>query len=394
MIYGSSEALQQAFLQEDAVDAVYGSIQPSNVGDVEETDGAAIVTGSDTGYSYYAFNMRNAPLDCTSFRQVLGFAFDSVFWTQQLNRDTELSGDFVMPPGYEAVRPESAVEDATLAEHPATNALEFLQSQPGVLNVEAVKTFLRNGEVIDGETGSVADAEREYPGSLTGVTAADSEARHEYTWGEVESDVLADEPGVDEEIRVDGETIPELLGHPLRMLMYPPQDSPLSTQMVKNYVGQLKSLGIPIEREVVTFNTMIDQVYRDVDFDLYPMSWTNLSPFATASLNSLFHSDQAHGPDSAHEAILNNPMGYGLEGLPGADDLIDETLEEMDGDRRNELARRTVEKIYLDAPTIVNSYEIPQWAVNSADFDGFVNGIPSPGGSYVHWQFHQIHQRE
>lgn len=393
-VYGSSEALQQAFLQEDAVDAMYGSIQPSNVSAVEDKSGARIVTGSDTGYSYYAFNMRVTPLDDTIFRQTFGFLFDHIRWTQQLNRGTELRGAFVMPPGYQAVRPENAVDDATINEHPATKAFDFLQDQPGVPNFEAIKAFLRNGETIHGEEGTYADGTREYPGSLTGATADETEATHEYTWGSVESSVLQDAAGVEEEIRVNGQTIPEILGRPLEMMMTPPQDTPLSAQMIENFVGQLRQLGIPIERNVLTFNTMLDDVYRDVNFDIYPMAWTNLSPFAVSSLDSLFTSSNAHGPDSPHELQLNNAMGYGLEGLPGADDLISDALSTMNTEERNAKAREAVEKIYLDYPVQVNSHSIPQWPVNEANWTGFVEGIPSPGGSYVSWQFQNVHLNE
>ncbi|WP_430504037.1 ABC transporter substrate-binding protein [Haloparvum sp. PAK95] len=393
-VYGSSEALQQAFLQEDAIDAMYGSIQPSNIPKVEDKEGARIVTGSDTGYSHYSFNMRRTPLDDTIFRQTMGFLFDHIRWTDQLNRETELRGAFVMPPGYEAVRPETAVDGAEINEHPATKAFDFLQDQPGVPNFSAIKAYLKNGEPIHGEEGSYADGEREYPGSLTGASADETEARHEYTWGSVESDVLQDQPGVEEEIRVNGKTITEILGRPLEMMMYPPQDSPLSAQMVENFVGQLRSLGIPVERNVLTFNTMLNEVYRDVNFDIFPMGWTSLSPFAVSTLDSLFTSDNAHGPDSEHESLLNNPMGYGLEGVPGADDLIKDALSTMDTEERNSKARQAVEKIYLDYPTQVNSHAIPQWPVNEAKWKGYVEGIPSPGDSYVAWQFQNVHLKE
>lgn len=393
-IYGSSEALQQAFLQEDAIDAMYGSIQPSNIPNVEEKEGARIVTGSDTGYGHYSFNMRQTPLDDTIFRQSMGFVFDQIRWTEQLNRGTELRGAFVMPPGYAAVRPESAADGAEINEHPATKAFDFLQSQPGIPDFAAIKSFLKNGEPIHGEEGTYADGAREYPGSLTGATADESEARHDYTWDTVESQVLLDAAGVEEEIRVNGQTITEILGRPLEMMMYPPQDSPLSAQMVENFVGQLRQLGVPVERNVLTFNTMLNEVYRDVNFDIFPMGWTSLSPFAASTLDSLFTSDNAHGPDSDHENLLNNPMGYGLEGVPGADDLIKDTLSTMDTEERNAKAREAVEKIYLDYPTQVNSHAIPQWPVNEADWQGYVEGIPSPGDSYVNWQFENVHQKE
>lgn len=396
-IYGSSDALQQAFISEDAIDSMFGSVLPANIPDVEDKEGARIVTGSDTGYAHYSFNMRRTPFDDTIFRQALGLVYDQIYWIEQLNRGTVQRGAFTMPPGYAAVRPEQAADDAEINEHPATKAFDFLQDQPGVPDYAAIKDFLRGGVPITGEAAEGDNQVipgRDYPGSLTGVTAGDTEARHEYTWGSVESDVLADEPGVEEEIRVNGETITEINGQPLQILMYPPQDSPLGTQMLEDWVSKLKTLGVPVERNVMTFNTMLTEVYTNVNFGAFPMSWGNLSPFGAPSLEGLFHSSQAHSPDEIGEVDANNAMGYGTEGLPGADDLIDEALQTMDAEARNEVARQAVEKVYLDYPTQVNSHEIPQWPVNEADFQGYVSGIPSPGSNYVSVQFSQIHQTE
>jgi peptide/nickel transport system substrate-binding protein len=66
----------------------------------------------------------------------------------------------------------------------------------------------------------------------------------------------------------------------------------------------------------------------------------------------------------------------------------------MDAERRNELARQAVEKIYLDFPLMVFDYDKLLWPVKSSAFTGFIQGIAGPGDSELSTQYLNIHQRE
>lgn len=400
-IFGSDSALNQAFLQDRSIDTMYGGINTSKIPEVKEKEGLSLINGFDTGYGHYSFNMRRKPLDDITFRQVLGFAFDDVLWIDRLQNNFAFEGDFVMPPGYVAVRPESSSEDAEILEDPATQAFHFRQSQPGVPNVEGIRKFLKNGGAITGESGTYVG--KEYPGSLTGVTTSQSGGKHDYTFGEPKSDVLKDNPNADKEIRVNGKTIPELTdGDPLTMFVYPAKTAPKTAKMVDTYVSALQDIGIPVERQVMTFNTMITKVYSEENFDMFPMGWVSLSPFAVSTLYGLFHSDNADnhttkdvGDEKNTGTFLNNPMGYGLETTDaGADDLISQARTTMETQKRNSLARQAVEKIYLDFPTMVTNYDKIKWPVNSGDWDGYVGNIPGPGATYLSTQFMQVHKAE
>ncbi len=391
-IYGSQSALTQAFFNGD-VDTVYEQIDTAKVQQVEDADGKSIVTGYDTGYGHYSFNLRRTPLDDLAFRQVLGFAYDDIYWTQELNRGYEQEGDFVMPPGYSAVRPDAG-GDGELLTGPATQAFTFrgVDATSSEVDVEGIRQFLTDGQVITGESGTFIGID--YPGSLTDVSAGQSEAKHDYSFGDVQSSVLQD-ADVDQEIRVNGETITDINDGPLQMLVYPAKDSPKTAQMVERYVGNLRSIGIPIERKVMTFNTMLNSVYADEDFDIFPMSWSSLSPFGASSLYSLFHGANADDhSDENTDTLLNNPMGYGLFDDATANDLITQCRTEMDTETRNDLAKQAVEQIYLDFPTMVLSYAKVQWPVNSADWTGFVGNIPGPGDGYLGTNIMQIHQTD
>ncbi|WP_284014291.1 ABC transporter substrate-binding protein [Halobaculum litoreum] len=398
-VYSSESALHQALFNGD-IDSLYSSIRTSRIEDAQEDENLELIDGFDTGYGHYSFNLRRTPLDDQAFRQVLGFAFDDVYWNQQLSRGYEQEGDFVMPPGYTAVRPETGT-DQELLTGPSTQAFAFRQSSPSVPNVEAIRSFLADGDIITGEGGTYAG--QEYPGSLTGVTSTQSEQVHDYSFGPVESEVLvnADEEP-DQEIRVNGQTITEINGSPLTMLLSPASESPQTAQMVEDWLGSLRQIGIPVDREVVSFNTRVTRAYGSEDFDMFSMGWVNLSPFATNTLYSLFHSDNAddhsvvetEGDDSNTDTLYNNAMGYGVGENSGADDLINSARTTLDPEERNDLSREAVERIYLDFPTMVVSYGVQKWPVNTSEWGGVIGNIPGPGSTYLGTQFLQVYQQE
>ncbi|NNC25098.1 ABC transporter substrate-binding protein, partial [Salinisphaera sp. USBA-960] len=76
------------------------------------------------------------------------------------------------------------------------------------------------------------------------------------------------------------------------------------------------------------------------------------------------HGDSA---DAAGDDTVraNNAMGYGLFEHASADGLIERALRETDTARRNALARRAVERIYLDAPVMVTDYPRPRWPLDT-----------------------------
>ena len=391
LIFGSASAQDQALLNGE-LDSVYGGVQASQTDAVEDSETLEFINGFDTGYGHYSFNLRNKPFDDITFRQVFGFAFDDVLWNRRLNQGNTQEGDFVMPPGYTAVRPETAVEDAQVLTHPSTQAFTFRQSNPGVPDVEGIRTFLQEGQAVTGEGGTYVG--QEYPGSLTDVSASQTSSKYDYTFGEPQSDVIRQNPNASQEIRVDGETITSINDGPLTMYVYPAENAPQTANMVENYIDALQQIGIPVTREVQSFNTMIDSVYAAEDFDVFPMGWVNLSPFATATLYGLFHSDNADDRSEGNsDTLLNNPMGYGLFDDAGADDLINAARTELDPETRNATARQAVEKIYLDFPTMVESYDVIQWPVNTSKWKGLIGNIPGPGTTYVGTQFLQVNQR-
>jgi len=377
--YTEQSPLTQAFLQ-GGVDTTYGSMPAPKVPDVQQASGRDLVPGSDTGYGYFGYNLRRVPFDDITFRQALSFLWDDELWINRLNRGLIYEGDFAVPPGYAAVRPDLA-NDVKNLKDPRSQAFHFRQSSPGVPNIQGIRNFLKNNEMITGEGGTYVG--QEYPGSFTGVTASQTDPRHEYTFGSVKSSVLKN-ADTDKEIRVDGKTITEIHGRPVRYLMYPPQSVPELTEMDKEWAEQMRKLGIPVKTEVLSFNSLLDTVYAKENFDFYHMGWTSTSPFGVSSLYGIFHSDNAddHSEGGNDSAMLNNSTGYGLFDYATADDLISNARTEMDTQKRNDLTQKAVERIYLDQNYMVFDYNKIRWPVNTNEYDGFIENIPSPGGTY------------
>lgn len=395
------EATRLQNLYNGEIHSQYGGLPSKEIENARGQDLLEIIESSDTGYGFVAFNIRNKPFDDQAFRQAMGFLWDDTYWVERLNRGFVTEGDFVVPPGYAAARPENAVDGAEIGEHPATNAFQFRQQSAGVADYTGIQEFLSNGEIITGEGGTYVG--QEYPGSLTGIKSSQAEPKHDYTFGEVEDPIL-ESAGAQAEIRVDGQRVREFRDGPLTYFSYPPGVLPSLNQMDQAYVQALQRTGIPVKREVLTFNTLVADTFVQEDFDFTHLGWGDTSPFAIGSLRGLFHSSQADDHsvseypagepnDQTNDQVqLNNFTGYGLFEDAGADELINDAYTEMDVDRRNELAQEAVERVYLDMPYMVFHYDTQYWPINQNEISGYVETNSGAGSANMFWQWQNMYQ--
>lgn len=406
-VYDDETALKEAFRRGE-VDSVYGSFAADEVEPILNDRNRSTVRGSDEAYKSFAFNLRTTPLDDLPFRQVFGFAFDDRYWTQELHDSHATVGDFVVPPEYTAVRPEyqpSILPQPLQPAHqeflvgPSTQAFAFRETDrgSGQVDVAGIRSFLTSGKIITGNAGTFVD--QVYPDSLTGVHAAQDNVKYEYTFGPVESDVLKNAE-TNKEIRVDGNTITAINDESLVLFTRPSDEKPKEAKMTHRFVDALHQIGIPVTRREVTTEKLRERVYRREGFDITPVDAASISEFAIKSLYKRFHSDHADDhstADIAHRknasVFLRNATGYGLTDDATADEFISAALDEMSVEARNDLIRRAVERIYLDFPVMVASYEKLYWPVNRNKFDGFVEDIPAPGDVYLPTQLLQLYQR-
>lgn len=391
-VFDGPNALHRAFLS-GGIDAIYApDFDVLHAGDIEHRDGVGLVGGEDDGVGLYTLNTRTSPLDDQAFRQALGMAMDRGYWADELKLGYAVPGTVVVPPAFEHLRPEAAAGESVgtaVEEGPdELRALRFRGTGGGEFDAAPVRGFLESGAVISGAAGTYAAAD--YPGNLTSFgRTAQTEAAYEYEYGEVRSSVL-EAVDAERELYVDGQTIEERSDGPLTMLVAPHDERPLVSEFTRGYVDTLHELGVPIETEVRTASTVADRVYLDADFDIAPMDWSGFSAHGAATLYDLFHSDNA-GENS--DGFAYNASGYGFEGSAGADDAIDELRGERDAARRNELVGELAERLSLEAPVLVRSHDRPQWPVNTAEFAGFLSGIPGAGGSNLRLQALTVHRR-
>ncbi|WP_458185405.1 ABC transporter substrate-binding protein [Haladaptatus sp. NG-WS-4] len=368
-VYGGQGPMTQAFMRGD-IDTHYGSLEVSKIPQAKKQDGLGLVKGYDSGFSYYGFNCRRQPLDDVTLRQAMSFMYDDIYWVKTLKGNFVIKGDYAQSPGYRAVRPES-VYDGELLTAPETEAFNFRGKEGKEPDVQAVRKFLTDGNVVSGK-GTYAG--QDFPGTFSGVKASRSSSKYDYTFGSVKTKVLKD-AGADKEIRVDGSTIPEMMdGNPITIFIDPPSEQPKEAKAIDQWAKNLMQVGIPVRTEPVAFNTMTGKVYQTEEFDIYPMGWGGTSPYGS-SIHSFFHSENS-GDD--HEKFAYNSTGYGVSG-GSADKLISDAYGETDPKKRNKKWAKAIEKVYLDMPYMLRDYEKYRWPVNTSKFDGFVDNIVDPG---------------
>ncbi|WP_162224158.1 ABC transporter substrate-binding protein [Halorussus salinus] len=391
-VYGSKTAMTNAFLQ-GGIDTHYGSLTTSKIPDVKDDEDKDLIKGLGSGFSYFGFNGRRKPLDDVSFKQAMSFLFDEHYWVSRLKQDYVINGDFAQTPGYARPRPDyQFAGEEEVATHPATEAFKFRNKEADIPDVKAIRKFLTDGNVIDGSSGTYAGME--YPGSLSDVSASQSEAKHDYSFGPVKTGVLKDFDGADKEIRVNGNTIPEVMdGGPITILIDPPKNKPKEAKAIQRWADNLKTLGIPVRTQALEFNTMLSKVYYEEDFDIYPMGWGNTGPFGSSAY-SFFHSNNADDlSDGNEDKLTNNSIGYGLAG-GSADELLSSARTELDPEKRNKTTAKALEKVYLDMPYYVMSYEKQRWPVNSSKFSGFISNLVDPAYAAFGAEINNIHLKE
>jgi peptide/nickel transport system substrate-binding protein len=400
-VYDDETALEEAFRRGE-IDSIYGSYTAEEIKPILGGQEPNVVQGSDEAYKSFAFNLRTTPLDDLPFRQVFGFAFDDRYWVHELHDGHVIEGDFVAPPGYTAVRPEfqnpalPPRADQDFLTGPSTNAFAFRATESGRVDVEGIRSFLRDGDILTGNAGTYVG--QNYPDTLTGVRSTQSVPKYEYTFGPVESDILKNAPTT-KEIRVDGNTIPSFHGGPLVLFTRPEREKPKEAKMTRRYADALHRIGIPVERMEVGTEKLRERVFRREEFNITPIDAEPVSEFVIHSLYERFHSDNADDHETADigkqqntNLFLRNAMGYGVIDTATADHLIEEALDEMAASARNDLIRRALERIYLDFPVMVASYEKLYWPANRQGFGGFLERIPAPGSTYLPAQLVQLYQ--
>jgi len=383
-VYGEKEAMNQALLQGD-VDTVYET-QQDTVEQLRDDDNFQIVQGPGSGFNYGNWNHRRPPLNDICLRQAMAFAWDEIYWVEQVKEGTVLDGNIPYTPGYTGVRPET-VFGGELMDDPAVNAFNFrAESEESTEpDVQGIRSFLENGEIIDGTEGTYVG--QDYPGSLSGVNSTYSDSQFDYSFGPAESSLLLDN-GIEQELYVNGEPISQFYDHgeTIEALLRPPGDNPDIGEAWFRWAENVRKLGIPMKIKPTAFNEIVNIVPYDADFDMHELGWGGQSSSGTSSYY-FFHSDWTNETIGA-DGYSYNSSGYGNHDQYNngtADDIIDEAWAEFDQDKRQELYATALERVYLDVGYMVYNFPIVNWPLPSWA-GGAVDGLVDPPFStlYTH----------
>lgn len=388
-IFGNESAMTQAFLR-GSIDAHYGTFKTSQMKKAKQKEGRKLIPAFDSGFSFFGFNLRRKPLDDATLRQAMAMAWDEYNWVNNLNKGNIIDGDYPHSPGYKAARPETNF-GGKLLESPASEAFLFrnLDDSPAQVDVKGIRGFLKSGKVV---SGSGTYAGEKYSGTLSGVKASQSKAKYTYTFGPVKSNVLKQAKGVDKELYVNEKTIPQMMdGEPITQFIDPPKQSPNEAKAIKDWVANLKKIGIPVKTKVLSFNAMSNRVFYDENYDIHNMGWAGTGAFGS-SLWSFFHSDNADVKGNK-DSFTYNSTGYG-DGKNGYDKQLTAARKTMDLEQMAKKFAKANERIYLDMPYYVMDYADVKWPVKSAKWKGFVSNIVDPGYETFGLQMNNVHKKK
>lgn len=296
-------------------------------------DDLALLVNPTDGWEHVSFNLRRVPLDDRPFRHFLAHAWDERFHVETAHRGLGTDGDLVAPPPLRNVRPFEP-------DDPEVEQYGFFRADDGGLDVEAARDFLRDADGV-----------------------------HDYSFGPVESDLVTG----DEELRVDGELLPDAHTDndgtpgqgPLEFLAQPADEGRWPDALTgQRWVAHLREVGVPVETTTATIGSMIGPVFRREEFDVFELGW-GVRGHQVHYLEGLFHSRSAD-LDGDAEGFRSNAMGYS-----GADDLVDRQATIMDPAERREVVGEAMMRIYEDAPTMVVDYG-PVLQPVSTTWTGFV----------------------
>jgi peptide/nickel transport system substrate-binding protein len=353
-------------------------IKNPTVETLRDDDDFQLITCVDSGFSYADWNHRREPLNDICLRQAMAFAWDEFFWVERLNEGLVLDGDIPYTPGYTTVRPES-VFGTELLEDAAVEAFTFRAESDGSPepDIEGIREFLENGEIIDGTAGTYVGTE--YPGSLSGVEASYSEAQFDYSFEPAESSLLRGK-GIEQELSVDGEPFSEFYDHGDRIQAKPMayQNNPHNKDAWGRWAENVRKVGIPMEVDATARSELSGNIPYEAEYDIYDFEWKELSPNGNSV--PLFLHSRFSNESVGEQQYSTNRNGYGNHEQyrsGTADDLIEEARTTFDTDKRREQWAKALERAYLDVALMPFSYDIVHWPLPSWA-RGAIEGLVDP----------------
>jgi peptide/nickel transport system substrate-binding protein len=319
-IFGTTDAAILA-MRKGSIDMFWWGIQPGYIEDLLKDKDVGIITDEKSALYYLGFNLREPPLDDIHFRHAVATLIDKDFILRRILQGYATKMDSVVPPGNAFWHCEGLPEygEGLKREDRIRKAYEILSSAKYTWKVPPVNT--------KGEVGRGKDI------------------------------ILPD-------------------GRPMKRItiLTPPADyDPLRAMAGIMIQEWLRMIGIPVLSRPMGFSSLMDQVKRRRQFDLFVLGYGNLS-LDPDYLRNFFHSKN------------DRPRGWNMSGYrnPKFDKIADESSRTMDVDKRRTLIWEMQRIIMRDIPYIPLYNPKLLEAVRKDRFTGWVKMLGGIGNT---WSF-------
>jgi ABC-type transport system substrate-binding protein len=328
-IYGSQDAAFLA-LADGEVDFVLNPLGLSRglKEQAEASGGVRTLANADYGMFYLAFNMRKAPMNLPEFRQAVDILTDKEFVV-----DSVLGG--VVFPMYSTMPPGNG--------------------------------FWYNPDVPTPYVGLTRSERLQMAIDL--LTEAGWTWDQLPTWDPEDPDAQDLVPGSGLRMH-NGELVPALT-----ILGPGPAYDPLRAVFNQWISEWMRDLGVPVESELTGFNTILDPVFIESNFDMYILGWSLGNVAFPDYFESFWHSRN----DTATTGNNNTP-GYNN---PEYDALVDEFMTTTDLERARELVFEMQLMLAEDRPYLTLFYKQVEDLVRSNvefPYEETLGGVPDVFG--------------
>jgi ABC-type transport system substrate-binding protein len=319
-IFGTTDAAILA-MRKGSVDMFWWGIQAGYIEDLLKDREVGIITNEKSALYYLGFNLRKPPFDDVHFRHAVATLIDKDFILRRILQGYAVKMDSIVPPGNTFWHCKGLPEygGGLKREDRVRRAYEILGNAKYTWKVPPVNA---KGEVVRGE----------------GIILPNGSRMKRIT------------------------------------ILTPPADYDPLRAMVGIMIQEwLRMIGIPVLSRPMGFSSLMDQVKRRRQFDLFVLGYGNLS-LDPDYLRNFFHSKN------------DRPRGWNMSGYrnPQFDKISDESSRTMDVDKRRALIWEMQKIIMRDIPYIPLYNPKLIEAVRHDRFSGWVEMLGGIGNT---WSF-------
>ncbi|MGD8983233.1 MAG: ABC transporter substrate-binding protein [Desulfobacteraceae bacterium] len=319
-IFGTADAAILA-MRKGSIDMFWWGIQSGYIEDLLKDRDVGIITNEKSALYYLGFNLRKHPFDDVHFRHAVATLIDKDFILRRILQGYATKMHSIVPPGNTFWHCKGLPEygEGLKREDRVRRAYEILSNAKYTWKVPPVNA---KGEVGRGE----------------------------------------------------GIILPD--GRPMKRIsiLTPPADYDPLRAMVGIMIQEwLRMIGIPVLSRPMGFSSLMDQVKRRRQFDLFVLGYGNLS-LDPDYLRNFFHSKN------------DRPRGWNMSGYRNSqfDKIADESSRTMDADKRRALILEMQRIIMRDIPYIPLYNPKLIEAVRHDRFSGWVKMLGGIGNT---WSF-------